>query len=187
MTASAKRDDGDRPSKGSDKAAATKAAKADSDFDDLLAKGPSKEKAGPAKKGSSGPSIDDVLSKDPPKKKSGSPSIDDLLEGAVGANAKKTPPKAEAADPKSDLPQSPSRESMLAALGKARTKAQSCKGSGVATADITIAGSGRVANVVVSGVDGGAKSCVENAVRGTSFPKFQKETFQVKFPFKLKG
>jgi len=36
-------------------------------------------------------------------------------------------------------------------------------------------------------VDGAAKTCVENAVRGTTFPKFQKESFQVKFPFKLGG
>jgi predicted Zn finger-like uncharacterized protein len=186
-TSSAKRDDGERASKASDKAPANKTAKSDSDFDDLLGKGPSKEKASPAKKGSAGPSIDDVLAKDPPKKKSGSPSIDDLLDGAVGSNAKKTPPKAEAAEPKNDLPQAPSRDAMLAALNKAKAKVQSCKGSGVATANITIAGSGRVSNVVVSGVDGGAKSCVESAVRGTSFPKFQKDSFEVKYPFKLKG
>jgi hypothetical protein len=54
-------------------------------------------------------------------------------------------------------------------------------------ADITIANTGRVSNVSVSGVDGAAKSCVETAVRSTAFPKFQQPSFAVKFPFKLGG
>jgi predicted Zn finger-like uncharacterized protein len=176
----------------SDKASNSK-AKGD-DFDDLLAKGPSKDKdkdkdkavASKKDKGG-GPSIDDMLAKDPPKtaKKSGSPSIDDLLDGAV--SAKKPAPKTETAEPKNDLPETPSREAMQAAYGKATGKVRSCKGPGVATANVSIAGSGRVSSVEVSGVDGAAKSCVENAVRSTPFPKFQKESMTVKFPFKLPG
>ena len=138
---------------------------ASSDIDDLLASAPRKPK---------------------PSAKSGSPSIDDLLDGAI--SAKKPPPKPEPAEPKSDLPKAPSRAEMLSALGKAKAKVDRCKGSGVATAEISIEGSsGRAAKVNVSGVDGSAKSCVENAVRSTPFPKFQKDSFEVKFPFKLSG
>jgi predicted Zn finger-like uncharacterized protein len=139
-----------------------------------------------AKAASSGTDIDDILAA-PAKKpaKGGSPSIDDLLDGAVAA--KKSPPKAEPAEPKNDLPMTPSRDDMLAALGKAKAKVAKCKGDGVATADISISGNGKVANIAVSGVDGATKSCVESAVRGTTFPKFQKDSFQVKFPFKLAG
>lgn len=136
---------------------------------------------------SSGNSIDDVLASadKAPVKKSGGASIDDLLDGAL--SGKRSEPKPQAAPEKeSSLPMAPARDQMLSSLGKAKAKAAKCKGSGVATAAITIAGkSGRVSNVSVSGVDGSSKSCVEKAVRSTSFPKFQKESFEVKFPFKL--
>jgi len=138
---------------------------------------------------SSRSALDDVLASadKAPVKKSGGNSIDDLLDGAL--SGKRSAPKPEAAPEKeSSLPMAPGRDQMLSSLGKAKAKAAKCKGSGVATAAITIAGkSGRVSNVSVSGVDGSAKSCVEKAVRSTSFPKFQKESFDVKFPFKLGG
>jgi predicted Zn finger-like uncharacterized protein len=137
---------------------------------------------------STAPSIDDVLASAPKEtKKSGSPTIDDLLDSAV--NGKRSEPKSEPVESSgSSLPMTPGRDAMLAALGKAKAKAASCKGSGVATAAITISGkSGRASSVSVSGVDGSAKGCVEKAVRATSFPKFQKDKFDVKFPFKLGG
>jgi hypothetical protein len=37
----------------------------------------------------------------------------------------------------------------------------------------------------VTGAEGPGAACVEKAVRSTSFPKFQKDNFEVKFPFKL--
>jgi predicted Zn finger-like uncharacterized protein len=175
----------DRPSKGAHhgkEAAPSKELASDAE--------PKPAKAG-AKAANSSPDIDDLLAGTPTKKaapKGGSSSIDDLLDGAV--SAKKQPPKSEPAEPKetkSDLPMTPSRDDMLAAFGKAKGKAAKCKGDGIATAEITLAGSGKVTNVAVSGVDGAAKSCVENAVRSTGFPRFQKESFQVKFPFKLGG
>ncbi len=141
-----------------------------------------------------GTDIDDLLTRDPVKKeapkeeKSSAPAkggddIDSLLLGAID---KKAEPKAQPAAADA-LPKTPSREQMLAALGKAKAKAVKCKGTGVATAAITLTGSGRVTSVSVSGVEGGVKSCVENAVRSTSFPKFQESTFAVKYPFKLGG
>jgi predicted Zn finger-like uncharacterized protein len=120
------------------------------------------------------------------KASKGGDDIDALLLGAL--NAKKAPEKRETAPaPDSSLPSTPGRAEMLAALGKAKAKASQCKGPGVATAAITIAGSsGRATDVSVSGVEGAAKSCVEKAVRATSFPKFKKDTFAVNFPFQLK-
>jgi predicted Zn finger-like uncharacterized protein len=133
--------------------------------------------------------IDDLLASAPAKKPAakGNQSIDDLLDSAV--SAKKQPPKAEKAESAaSGLPMTPSRDDMRAAYSKATAKASKCKGTGVANADVTIAGSsGRATRVNVSGVDGAAKSCVETAVKSTPFPKFQKDSMQVKFPFKLGG
>jgi len=132
--------------------------------------------------------IDALIAKDPERtpKKGASASIDDLLDGAV--SAKKQPPKSES-EPKasSGLPQTPSRDEMSAAYSKAKAKVAGCKGSGVASAMITVSGSGRASSVSVSGVEDPAKSCVEKAVRSTPFPKFQKDSFEVKFPFKLGG
>jgi hypothetical protein len=155
--------DKEKPSSG-------KASSSAADIDDLiLAKTPA-----PAKEKASAPT----------PKKSGSASIDDLLDEAV--SAKKPAPKSEAAEPKGDLPATPSRDEIAAAYAKAKAKVQSCKGSGVATAMISIKGSsGRASTVSVTGVEGAAKSCVETAVRSTSFPKFQKDKFDVKLPFKL--
>jgi predicted Zn finger-like uncharacterized protein len=138
-------------------------------------------------------SIDSIMAKKPEPTKKGSPDIDDLLTGAI--SAKKAAPKEEAAAPAAaeestggGLPSTPSREQMKAAYGQATGKASKCKGPGLATASITISGkSGRATSVNVAGVDGPAKSCVEKAVRSTSFPKFQKDNFEVKFPFKLAG
>ncbi|MFI5308594.1 MAG: zinc-ribbon domain-containing protein [Polyangiales bacterium] len=165
-------------------------AKHESDPEAIIASGkPSAPKAS-ANKQTSSADIDALIAKDPERterapKKGGSASIDELLDGAV--SAKKPPPKSESeAKPASDLPSTPSRDDMLAALSKAKAKAAACKGTGVATAAITITGSkGRATSVSVSGVDDAAKSCVEKAVRSTPFPKFQKDTFDVKFPFKL--
>jgi predicted Zn finger-like uncharacterized protein len=144
-----------------------KGSSKDSDIDDLLGNGPSKPKKAQS---------------------SASASIDDLLDSAVSSavSGKKSAPKVEEKAPSSDLPTTPGRDQMLASLSKAKAKAAKCKGSGVATAQIQIAGkTGKATKVEVSGAEGSAKSCVEQAVRSTSFPKFQKDSFDVKFPFKL--
>ena len=138
-----------------------------------------------AKSSDQGTDLDDVLAKaDAPKKSSAGASIDDLLNGAI--NGKRSEPKEEAREPVSTVPKTASREDMFAALGRAKAKAAACKGGGVAMASITITGkSGKATSVSVTGVEGGAKSCVEKAVRSTSFPKFQNDSMKVQFPFKL--
>lgn len=189
--AAAKHESGERVAKAApekpEKASGAKSS-ASSDFDDLLGGGKSaskeKDKAGSKKGGS--PDIDDLLAKAPskPAKKEGGGTIDDLLDNAV--SAKKQTPKSEAGEAKGGLPQTPSRDDMKVVYGRIVSKVKSCKGSGVATAEVSVAGSsGRATSVSVSGVEGPAKSCVETAIRSTPFPKFQKDGFQVKFPFKL--
>jgi hypothetical protein len=158
---------------------ARESAKRAPDIDDILvAKSPSAEKS-PEKKS-------DATKGDSETGKSTGNPLDDLLLGAL--NGKKAAPKsADEPEAGGGLPQTPSRDQMMSVLGKAKAKVSKCKGTGVATANITIAGSGRVSNVAVAGVDGSAKSCVETAVRSTAFPKFQKDSFAVKFAFKLGG
>jgi hypothetical protein len=115
-----------------------------------------------------------------------SESLDDLVEGAL--TGKHSPAKSEPAVAKADseLPATPSRDQMLAALTKARLLAARCKGAGTATVSIAVKGPlGRASKVSVEGITGSARSCIESAVRKTPFPKFQQENFEVKAPFKL--
>ena len=112
-------------------------------------------------------------------------SLDDLVEGALSS---KRSAKAEAAVESEDsaLPKTPSRDEMLAALSKAKSMVAKCKGSGMAKVSIIVKGPlGRASKVSVDGVEGSARSCVESAIKRTSFPKFQQESFAVKAPFKL--
>ena len=83
----------------------------------------------------------------------------------------------------------PTRAELLVALGEIQAKVTAkCKGSGSATAAIQIAGrTGKATSVSVRGVDGTDAACIEDAVRSTAFPKFERETFDVLFPFKLGG
>jgi hypothetical protein len=153
---------------------------------------PAPERA--ADKASKGTDIDDILAKSPPKNEpaaakadkpaaKGGDDLDALLLGAI--DGKKGAPKAAAEPAPDSASKTPSRAEVKAALDKAKAKATKCKGPGVAVANITIANTGRVTSVAVSGVEGAAKSCVETAVRSTAFPKFEQPSFAVKFPFKL--
>lgn len=182
--ATASRSSGKRSKRGSSSSKSKSSRKAADKDEEPVAKASKPEKM------SAKDSIDDLLSDGPAKSKgkssSAGASIDDLLDNAV--SGKKAAPKPAEDKPASNLPATPGRDQMLAALGKAKAKAAKCKGSGVATAQIQIAGSsGRATSVNVSGAEGPAAACVEKAVRSTAFPKFQKDSFEVKFPFKLGG
>jgi len=165
-------------------------SKDDAEESEPVAKAPKEKEAGKEKL-SAKDSIDDLLSGAPSKtskSSSAGASLDDLLDSAVkdAVSGKKSAPKPEEKPAASNLPATPGRDDMLAALGKAKTKAAKCKGPGVATAQIQIAGSsGKATSVKVTGAEGASAACVEKAVRSTSFPKFQKDNFEVKFPFKL--
>jgi len=122
-----------------------------------------------------------------PSKPSGPRSIDDLLGDALAGPKGGKP--VEAAAPASDLPKTPSRDQVVAAMNSVKGDVSACaKGgaSGVATVSVSVAGAtGRVTNAQVNGVTGPAGSCIAQAVRKAQFPKFSSAVFKVAFPFKL--
>ncbi|HKU40840.1 MAG TPA: zinc-ribbon domain-containing protein [Polyangiales bacterium] len=155
----------------------------------------------PAKAPSGNSDIDDLLggtSKPAAKTASKSRSIDDLLEGATDKSEK---PKKEAAAPApaaaaaatnapaDDLPESPSRDEVLAAMRGVEPAVRQCatpETKGTAEVQITVAGtSGRVTNATVTGITGEPGSCIARAARNAKFPKFAKPTFQVKYPYRF--
>ena len=142
-------------------------------------------KPAPAKSERSTIDIDDLLagkgSKPEKPKAKGGDSIDDLLDSAVTGKSAPAKPAPEPEAKNSGLPAAPSRDEVKAALGAAKAKTAKCKGPGVAIATIKIGGNGKVSSVVVSGVEGAAKSCVESAVSSTSFPK-SRRTFRSEVP-----
>jgi predicted Zn finger-like uncharacterized protein len=121
-----------------------------------------------------------------PSKPSGPRSIDDLLDGALGGGAK---PKSAAAEaPKANLPDLPSRDDVMNAMGSVKGAVSACAQgqTGVAFANVSVAGAtGRVTSAAVTGIPGPAGSCVAKAVRGAQYPTFQQKVFKLKFPYKL--
>lgn len=121
------------------------------------------------------------------KSSAGDGTIDDLLGRALegGKSSKSTSSKPSKS---SSLADTPSRDDVMSAMSGVKGKVANCKGSGVATARMTVSGStGRVSSASVTGVTGAAQSCVERAVKTARFPRFQQSSFTVKFPFKLGG
>ena len=141
--------------------------------DDLLLDGPKPTAVEPAK------------AKEPPKSR----SIDDLLDGAT---EKKEKAAAAAAAADSSLPETPSRDDVLAAMRGVTADVKACAEGqtlteSTATVAITVIGAtGRVQSVRVTGNQGAVGTCIARAVRGASFPKFAKSQQTINFPFKLK-
>ncbi|HEX2677589.1 MAG TPA: GYF domain-containing protein [Polyangiales bacterium] len=124
----------------------------------------------------------------PSKPKGGSSSIDELLDGAIGGGSSKGAKKEAPAPVASNLPEKPSRDDVLSAMNGVKDDVKACgKGqTGVAFANVSVSGkTGRVTNAEITGITGEAGSCIARAVRKATFPKFQSDSFQVKFPFKL--
>jgi predicted Zn finger-like uncharacterized protein len=156
-----------------------------------------------AKQHSGNSDIDDLLggTSKPTKTASKSRSIDDLLEGAVDEKKKGSAPAKEAKevaapaaavaahDDSDDLPPSPSRDEVLAAMRGVEPAVRQCAGpdaKGTAEVQITVAGgTGRVTNATVTGITGEIGSCIARAARNAKFPHFSKPTFQVKYPYRM--
>lgn len=124
-----------------------------------------------------------------PKKprKEGPQTLDELLDGALGSQGGKARP-AEAAEPAANLADTPTREQVLTAMSSVKPAVQECsQGAGVvATVTVNVAGAtGHVTNAQVTGVTGPVGSCIAQAVRKASFPRFQQKVFKVTFPYKL--
>jgi predicted Zn finger-like uncharacterized protein len=161
-----------------------------------------KHEAHEAKQRSGNSDIDDLLggtSKPAAKTAPKNRSIDDLLDGA---GESKPAPKKEAApaptpspaasaaaDEASDMPPSPSRDEVLAAMRGVESPVRACATGGekgTAEVQITVSGTtGRVTNATVTGITGEVGSCIARAARNAKFPKFSKPTFQVKYPYRF--
>ena len=90
----------------------------------------------------------------------------------------------------SSLPQTPGRDDVIAAMNRVQPAVAACGGGqhGTATVAIVVAGTtGRVTNATVSGQFSGTPvgSCIARAVRGATFPRFQRASFTVNYPFRI--
>jgi hypothetical protein len=105
-------------------------------------------------------------------------------EPAAQANVIKVTPRST-----EGLPETPSRDDVLAALDPVRPKVAQCAPGqhGVAEVDITVSDTGAVTHAVVAGDFAGTPegSCIARAVRGATFRPFQKPRFRVIYPFSL--
>lgn len=88
-----------------------------------------------------------------------------------------------------NLPDSPSREATVDALGAVRTAVAQCAAGrgGVANVRVTVRSSGKVTNAVVSGDFAGTPegSCIARAVRGATFAPFAQPSFVVTYPYQF--
>jgi predicted Zn finger-like uncharacterized protein len=131
-----------------------------------------------------------AAAEDKPKAKGGSSSIDDLLDGAIGSggSAKAAPKKEAAPAADSNLPEKPSRDDVINAMNSVKDAVSACGNGagGVAFANVSVSGkTGRVTSAEITGITGEVGSCIARAVRKANFGKFQSDSFQVKYPFRL--
>ena len=98
-------------------------------------------------------------------------------------------PAAEEPPPPANLPVTPDRDAVLAAMRSVQPLVEACAGErhGVATVQITVGSSGRVRSALVTGDFSGTPegSCVARAVRRARFPQFTQPTFEITYPFSL--
>lgn len=115
-------------------------------------------------------------------------SLDSLIAGTLSGGSGRASAPARAAAPAaraSGLPEMPSADAVRAAMGGVRNAARSCGGSqhGTASALVGVTGaSGRVSSVSVVGASTAARACLERAVRGAHFPRFQRASFSFRYP-----
>lgn len=146
--------------------------------------GSNSDKNAPAERAAEGPAPEERKA---PEKPGGPRSIDSLLDNALNGPAKGSR-AAPAAAPSSNLPDTPSKPDVMAAMSSVKPQVVACGNGqgGVATVTISVAGTtGRVTNAQVAGATGSIGSCVAQAVRKAQFPKFQQKVFKLVFPFKL--
>lgn len=103
----------------------------------------------------------------------------------VAAEAPLEAPAPAAVDP--DLPEVPTRESVVAAMADVRPALETCAAErhGDAPVRLMVASTGRVRNAVVSGSFVGTPegSCIARALRGAHFPPFAQESLEISYPF----
>ncbi|MFI5306301.1 MAG: GYF domain-containing protein [Polyangiales bacterium] len=161
-------------------------------IDDMLDENPKKPAPVAAKAEPEGPDpLAGIEAAAKSKEKPKTRSIDELLDDAIPVKEKKAGGGAAEAS-NAALPETPSRDQVIAAMRDVQAEVQACAdGQSVevssANVSMTISGaSGHVSSAQVSGIGGTVGSCIARAVRGASFPKFAKAQFSINFPFKLK-
>lgn len=118
--------------------------------------------------------------------------LDSLLEGALGGGQRPTKAARQEPEPRpaANLPAQPNRDQVVQALRAVQQRVEACgQGQrGLASTAITVASSGRVTNVNVTGPPFAGTpvgSCIARAVRDARFPQFSNPTFTVTYPFRL--
>jgi hypothetical protein len=105
------------------------------------------------------------------------------------ARPKKPLPTEPSAGELSALPDAPSREQVIGAVGAIRSELAQCAAGrgGVAQLDLTVANTGRVVHALVIGDFAGTPqgSCMARALRKASFPRFKQDRFRVLYPVSL--
>jgi hypothetical protein len=124
--------------------------------------------------------------------KPAAPASEPATKEAAKAEAPAAEPAAApaAAAPAEDaLPETLSREQVAASFEKVREQLSACAegGHGVATANVTISGAGRVTYAMIEGSFAGTPqgSCMAREVRKASFPHFSDPNLKVSYPFSL--
>lgn len=129
----------------------------------------------------------------PPAKKGGT-ALDNLLDDAIGGKQPADAPKkkAEAAAPKSDLPDQLNMNQIREAMNKVKGRVAACydqfQVEGMANVGFTIKGSGKIGGVSIRGKFRGTDTgdCVVKAVKRARFPKFSGKPMTIKnYPFLL--
>jgi hypothetical protein len=129
-----------------------------------------------------------------PRSEADSPAAKTATATAEPSAQKATMPPVPNPDPlpapSGELPDTPTRETVQAALDSVRAEVGRCAPAGqrgVAEVDLTIASNGLVTHAVVAGDFAGtpAGSCIARAVRAARFTPFAKPRFRVIYPFSL--
>jgi predicted Zn finger-like uncharacterized protein len=131
--------------------------------------------------------------------KPGGDELDDLLNRATGSGAvapKPRPPQdqpsGESGSGRDGLPDTLSVRELQKGMASVRPAVLSCGADspvkGVANVRVTIAGSGRVTSVKVGPPFAGesAGSCIERAVRDATFPRFQRPSLTIDYPYTIR-
>jgi hypothetical protein len=122
--------------------------------------------------------------------------IDRVLDATEVNNIKRSVARKEsqknAPKPPEELPLAPSREQVTEAMAVLLPAIRGCaKGlSGLATANIIVLNSGKVANVTVYGSPfAGTASghCIEGVIRKARFPRFRQPSFRIQFPLSIRN
>lgn len=144
------------------------------------------------------PSMEAETAEEPTMEQSTSmDDMDDLLTRALGGTPTAGGTMTEATmapamEDRSSLPETPSRAAVTRALGGLMPRMRQCAADqeGMATARIRVNNDGQVVSANIGGSPFGGTpqgACMERVVRTARFPRFQRTTFDVTYPFSIRA